>query len=259
MFNSMASVRREDEAKGKGKKGTEAYSGGERSGMAVYHPPGQNGGDSAPAGPSDPAAAMEALRAQAASNSGPPPEGAARVTIYADGFTVNGGPLRKLADPANKKFMDDIMQGFCPEELRDPASNQPLSVALEDKKTMSYAEAQSGGMTGGVRPGGAPGVVASTSEGLQGGPVASGEANVTVSQDKPVTSIQFRFGNGERKAQEFNEDALVEEVFAFVAQVTGTESFQLMDQGGFPPKPITDKTKTIKEAGLMKGAVTVRN
>jgi len=84
-----------------------------------------------------------------------------------------------------------------------------------------------------------------------------------VNADKPVTSVQFRFGDGRRQAQEFNEDALVEEIFAFVAQVTGVdvESFTLMDQGGFPPKPIPAeaKSKTIKEAGLAKGMIMVRN
>lgn len=253
-LRTMGEMRSEE--KGKGKKGTESYSGGERSGMAVWNPADD------PDGPADP---MEALRNQAQAQSqsnGPAPEGAQRITIYADGFTVNGGPLRKLTDPANKKFMDDVMQGYVPEELRgqmDPNSDTPMNIALEDKKSMKYEDAQKSTMSGGQSSMSKPGTFASLSEGATAGPTASGTANVTVNDDKPTTSVQFRFGDGKRQQQTFNEDASVQELFDFVQQVTGAETFTLMDQGGFPPKPITDKSKTIKEAGLCKGAIMVKS
>ena len=37
--------------------------------------------------------------------------GGSVIRFYKNGFTVNDGDLRKLDDPANKEFVDDIENG----------------------------------------------------------------------------------------------------------------------------------------------------
>merc|ERR1712078_805859 len=72
-------------------------------------------------------------------------------------------------------------------------------------------------------------------------------AKSTVDASKAVTKLQVRFHDGSRKAAEFNEDAPVQEIFDFVAPAVPGASFQIL--GGFPPKPLTDKAMTLKDAG----------
>jgi len=115
----MADMRREEEeakknAKGRGKQ-VEHYSGGERSGMATLGPEDVGGQSS---DPNDPWAAARAAGALLGQGEQPADANSSTITIYADGFTVNNGPLRPMSDPANKKFMDDIHSGVCPDELK---------------------------------------------------------------------------------------------------------------------------------------------
>jgi len=176
-MKTMAEMRAEEDAKkkGSGKKGTEAYSGGEKSGMAVYRPHeegdgvGQEGQASGSSSSSS-SGTGSGSGSQGQRGEGPPPEGAVRITVYSDGFTVNGGELRKLADPANKKFMDDINEGFVPEELRAGMSgDKPLPIAMEDKKDVSYADAKAQSAVGTGTHARKPGTFAALSEGVTAG------------------------------------------------------------------------------------------
>eukprot|EP00391_Amoebophrya_sp_Ameob2_P013953 CAMPEP_0178999598 /NCGR_PEP_ID=MMETSP0795-20121207/10157_1 /TAXON_ID=88552 /ORGANISM="Amoebophrya sp., Strain Ameob2" /LENGTH=256 /DNA_ID=CAMNT_0020692405 /DNA_START=133 /DNA_END=903 /DNA_ORIENTATION=+ len=256
----MADMRRDQEAdrdakKGKGKKGIESYSGGERSGMAVLQPgQGQENPDSSGA-----ADAFAAARAAGAVTGGSLPHGSAQITLYADGFTVNGGPLRSLADPKNKKFVDDIQAGNAPEELQ-AADGTPVHIAVIDKRPAQYEAPGAAAMTGSsgsssykpIQPG-----QADLSQGATAGPTATGAGSVTVDPSKPVTSIMIRFGDGRRQTQEFNEDALVSDLYKFVEDCTGVSEFKLTE--GFPPKPIIDKVATLKAAGLLKASINVKS
>ncbi|CAD7935201.1 unnamed protein product [Amoebophrya sp. A120] len=255
-MRTMADMRREqDAAKGggkKGKKGVESYSGGERSGMAVFQPGQEGGGDA-----NDAFAAARA--AGAVTDGGPLPEGSATVTLYADGFTINNGPFRATIDPANKKFVDDIQQGIAPEELK-MADGSAVHIAVVDKRPAKYADAQTGGVSGGqssssnynpIKPG-----TADLSQGATAGPTATGTGSVDIDEGKPKTTIMIRFGDGRRQTQEFNEDALVSDLYKFVEECTGVSEFKLLE--GFPPKPIIDKVATLKAAGLLKASVSVK-
>lgn len=253
----MADMRKEDENssrnnKGKG-KGTEAYSGGERSGMAVMRP----GNDaSAPQGQD---AFAQARARGVVDNAREMGGNAITVTIYADGFTVNDGPLRPLSDPKNKKFLDDIQSGQLPQELKKEDPNETVELAVQDKRPAKYEKPSSSSinaaptsLTNPIKPG-----QADLTQGSTAGPTATGAGEVNIDRSKPVTTIMIRFGDGRRQTQEFNEDAIVNELFEFVASCVGTSEFSLIE--GFPPKPILDKSKTIKEAGLMKGSISVKN
>lgn len=99
--------------------------------------------------------------------------------------------------------------------------------------------------------------------GIASGPTANADAaasaasGVQIDRSKPVTSIQIRFGDGRKKAQEFNEDALVDDLFEFIKTCCGTDKFDV--KTGFPPADLSgQKSKTLKDAGLLRGMVTVK-
>jgi len=113
----------------------------------------------------------------------------------------------------------------------------------------------------GRRPAAAAGPSAFGGEGVQLGETKTATldkdaAKSTVDASKAVTKLQVRFHDGSRKAADFNEDARVQEIFDFVAPAVAGASFQIL--GGFPPKPLTDKAMTLKDAGLCNAAVTVK-
>jgi len=236
MFGSLEALKKEEEEKKKNdqsKPTTESYTGGEKSGMAVYNP-----------------ASPDELKAAGVARDGAPPEGSANVELYKDGFVLNGGPLRAFTDPLNRKFIDDLMAGVQPEEL---GSKDNVHVSFTDRRQETYKEPGAMGIRIGPRT---TAQAASVSEGAVTGPVASGTGEVSVDDSKPTTTIQIRYGDGTRKAQKFNESHSVGDLYNFVSQVTGSTDFTI--NGGFPPKPLTDKSATIKDAGLLQAQVMVK-
>mmetsp|Transcript_26701 Transcript_26701/g.48976 ORF Transcript_26701/g.48976 Transcript_26701/m.48976 type:complete len:242 (+) Transcript_26701:92-817(+) len=236
-FGSLNDLRKKDE---EDKKDTESYEGGSRSGLAI-----QNPGDEEK---------WRRMQEAAASASGPLPPNAVTVTAYRNGFTVGDGPLRTMSDPINRKFMEDMAQGRCPDELRAAAGGRDdVHVQLVDKRGEDYKEPP------------APAYVKFSGEGntLGGGSSSSAAAaveadkgTVSVDDSKPKTKLQIRFFNGERKAQEFNQDHTVGDLRAFCMQCVNGQSIAIME--GFPPKELTDDTKTLKDAGLCSAQVTIK-
>eukprot|EP00931_Biecheleriopsis_adriatica_P086633 TRINITY_DN61256_c0_g1_i1.p1 TRINITY_DN61256_c0_g1~~TRINITY_DN61256_c0_g1_i1.p1 ORF type:complete len:240 (+),score=46.82 TRINITY_DN61256_c0_g1_i1:27-746(+) len=199
----------------------------------------------------------EMIKHQAKPGEGPGPGGEQLVlTLYRDGFTVGDGPFRPSADPANRKFLDEVIAGRLPEEL-GPGDRD---VAINDKRGEDYKE-PGGGMNkkpkatdwaslgAGNSLGGASSSAAAVAVSAESGTVA-------VDESKPKTKIQIRFHDGQRKAQEFNQDQTVGDLRAFCSQCLGGVSVTVM--GGFPPKPLTDDGKTLKDADLLGAAVTAR-
>jgi UBX domain-containing protein 1 len=232
-FQSMAELRKKQEeekaaAKGKG-KGTDSYVGGEKSGLAVENPDDDSWKQ----------------MSEHASSSGPA-DGAVQITIWRDGFTINDGPLRPSSDPLNKKFLDEIARGQCPDELKG-AGNSDVPVSVHDKRGEDYKEPTAAGYGTSSRKPAAPAKI-------ENAIAAGGDGTITVDSAKPTTKVQIRFHDGSKKAQEFNQDHTVGDLRNFCAQVTGQA---MTIKGGFPPKPLTDDSQTLKDAGLCGAAVTV--
>jgi len=232
----MDDIRKKEE---EDKKATQSYAGGDKSGLAIQNP-------------NDEDAWKKMQEMASAGSAGPLPSDHVVVTVYRNGFTVGDGPFRPMSDPLNKKFMDDMAQGRCPEELQAGRDEQ-VHVAVHDKRGEDYKA-----------PPGPSGVVKFSGEAHSlGGSSASASTSVQadagsvqVNADKPKTKIQIRFHNGQRKAQEFNEDHTVGDLRAFCAQCCEGAAMTIM--GGFPPKPLTDDSQTLKDAGLLNSAVTTR-
>mmetsp|Transcript_6596 Transcript_6596/g.12706 ORF Transcript_6596/g.12706 Transcript_6596/m.12706 type:complete len:200 (-) Transcript_6596:30-629(-) len=97
------------------------------SGLAVLP-----SGDPSPS--SDP---FSALRSSA--KAGQAPASSHKVTMWQNGFTVDGGPLRLLSDPANKPFLTDLVQGRCPQELMSSGQSPgDVELGLEDRRGEEY-------------------------------------------------------------------------------------------------------------------------
>ena len=112
------------------KKNTESYTGGNASGMAV-----ENADD------------IEGIMAQAqkgsearASRGGDEkgPDHEVRITMFKNGFQVEGGEFREYDTPENKEFISELNKGYIPKELREKYKSMTLGVALEDKRGENY-------------------------------------------------------------------------------------------------------------------------
>merc|ERR1711908_109782 len=79
--------------------------------------------------------------------------------------------------------------------------------------------------------------------------VSAGSGTLAVDESKPKGKIQIRFHDGQKKAQEFNHDHTVGDLRGFCSQSVGGTSVTIM--GGFPPKPLSDDSITLKAAGLL--------
>ena len=65
------------------------------------------------------------------------PDTEIRITLYQNGFTVEGGELREYEKEENKTFMKELNEGYVPTELRQKY-NKKIGVALEDKRDKMY-------------------------------------------------------------------------------------------------------------------------
>ncbi|EER07636.1 Pb-reticulocyte binding protein, putative [Perkinsus marinus ATCC 50983] len=216
---------------------TSSFTGGEKSGLAVFNPPepGQK-----------------------------PPDNRFIVTVYRNGFQVNGGPFRDTSIPENARALQDMRQGIAPLEIQEAvvASGQNMREVqvMVNQKDEDYTGPTTEATTNSDDHGG---LFAGHGQTLGGsaGPKVETHTGTTVDLDnsKPLATIQFRFPDGQRKVQKFNLDShRVSDVVAFAASCIGADSTALTLACGFPPKPLTDLSLTVREAGLDGSAVTVK-
>jgi UBX domain-containing protein 1 len=237
-FASLSDLKKKEEEE---QKGTQSYAGGDKSGLAIQNP--------------DDVDQWKRMEQQGQQASGPLPAGSREVTVYRNGFTVGDGPFRPLSDPLNKKFMDEMAAGRCPQELQEGAS-EPVHVAVHDKRGEDYKAPSAAGAPKGPEKFTGEGQSLSGASSSSGVVVTADKGSVEVQEGKPKTKVQIRFHDGSRKAQEFNEDHTVGDLRNFCSQCAGGKAMTIM--GGFPPKPLTDDSATLKDAGICGAAVTAR-
>eukprot|EP00386_Alphamonas_edax_P007014 GDKI01022979.1.p1 GENE.GDKI01022979.1~~GDKI01022979.1.p1 ORF type:complete len:248 (+),score=85.93 GDKI01022979.1:125-868(+) len=234
---------RKDAGQPKDDKGTDSYAGGEKSGIAIQNP-------------------TDDLMQHR--GTGPMPAGSKMVTLYRNGFTINDGPFRPSTDPENAKFIKEILAGYAPAELQEGAQGGSVHIAMNDKRQEDYKPPAAGsGGSGAVR---APPVNMFAGQGMSLGGSSSAAAaaqvntnagSVSVDESKPVTTLQIRFHNGQRKAERFNEDATVGHLRAYLQQCAPAPGGSFKILAGFPPKEVTaSDSTTLKDAGLLREAVT---
>jgi len=185
-------------------------------------------------------------------NAAPKPQGRRRVilTLYKDCFTVDDGPPRKLTDPANKPFLDDVNNGVVPRELQALAGpGADVDVELIQKKSEEY------------KPPPKPAIVAFTGAGQAlGGHIAGTRVTakqIIVNESTPVTTLQIRLHDGQRLVLKVNHTHTVGDIRAHIefAHSTG-KGFELRTT--FPPKVLSEDFVTVKDAGLLNAAIVQR-
>lgn len=179
------------------------------------------------------------------------------LTFYANGFTVDEGPLRSFQDPANAGFLNDVNRGAVPREMEE-AGVSGVSITLVDKKNEEYKEQKprivpfsGGGQRLDSGAGERSNAVVESGVDTEGAAAA-----VRVDESRPIASVQVRLSDGTRVVARLNEDNTVGDLREFVRASRRSVGVFVLSTT-FPRKQLDDDSKTIKEAGL-KGAVVVQ-
>ncbi|KAI9123760.1 hypothetical protein K1719_005060 [Acacia pycnantha] len=182
------------------------------------------------------------------------------IVFWSDGFTVNDGPLRRLDDPENASFLESIKKSECPKELEPADKRSSVNVNLI-RRTEKYPEPEKrhvsfqgvGRTLGSSSASAAPEIIVASSV-PSSAPTPS--AGLVVDQSLPSTSIQIRLADGTRLISHFNHQHTISDIRAFInaSRPSGAPNYQLQMMG-FPPKLLTDETRTIEQEGLANSVV----
>lgn len=88
-------------------------------------------------------------------------------------------------------------------------------------------------------------------------PVAS---PIAIDESKPTTSVQLRLADGSRTVGRFNTDHTVGHIKSYINSYSASSGRAVpakytLQTVGFPPKPLTDDTQTIEQAGLANSVI----
>jgi UBX domain-containing protein 1 len=142
--------------------------------------------------------------------------------------------------------------GRTPPELAAEAEDGNVVVGLLDKRDTEYEEQfrSFSGAGHSLRAAAAPLTNAVFD------PSALPETPPAVDESAPVTSIQVRLPNGQRRVIRINLSSTVADLASHLRSEGGSESFRLV--AGFPPKPLVDGSATVEAAGLKGSQVTMQ-
>jgi len=175
--------------------------------------------------------------------------------MWDDGFSIDDGPLRQFNDPANKAFMDCVMQGKIPPELQVGQNSQnEITVDLLDKRGEQYKKPQpkpfsGSGQTLGRSSSSVP-VPLNTNKSPQG---TNTPYTIKVDESQPTTSIQIRLHDGSRIVAKFNLTQKISDIRAYINSTKPSAAYDLMTS--FPQKILTDESQTLGGAGLNNAVV----
>lgn len=216
------------------------------------------GGDDAPS---------EVVEDPTPGRSQPAPRVTRTLHLWADGVSIDEGPLFRFDDPANQGIMAEINRGRAPLALLDVQPDQEVDLNLEPHKDQNYVQPKQkykpfsgqGQRLGSPTPG--PGGPASSSTSTA--PSASSQAgatNVEVDESQPTIQLRVQLGDGSRLPARFNATHTIGDVYAFVDRAR-PESMQrpyaLMTT--FPSKELDDRSMVLGEMSeLKKGGVVVQ-
>ncbi|KAF2615066.1 hypothetical protein F2Q70_00009305 [Brassica cretica] len=263
----------------------EYYTGGEKSGMLVQDPSKKDDVDEifnqarqlgAVEGPLEtPSSSFTGtgrlLSGESVSTGSQQPEPVVHTIVFwANGFTIDDGPLRKLDDPENASFLESIRKSECPKELEPADRRAPVHVNLmrreekcpeREKRKVSF---QGVGRTLGGSSNDGSGSGSSMAPETAAIPIQTGLAAPTptptprlvIDETVPTTSIQIRLTDGTRLVGKFNHHHTVNDIRGFIdsSRPGAPVNYQLQTMG-FPPAPLTDPTQTIEQAGLANSVV----
>jgi UBX domain-containing protein 1 len=197
-----------------------------------------------------------------------PPERVERVLhFWADGFSVDDGPLYSSSDPANAHILEMIRNGRAPLHVLNVQHTQEVDVKVEQHEG-NYVQPKkkwkpfSGGgqrlgsptprAASGLAPPPAPAAAAATP------PPARGP-EVEVDESAPAITLQIRLGDGTRLSSRFNTTHTVGDVYSFVQASTPGQPPNWVLMTTFPTKELGDRAQVLGDLPEFKrGGVVVQ-
>lgn len=193
--------------------------------------------------------------------------------LWADGVSIDDGPLFRFDDPANQPLMEQINQGHAPLSMLDVQPGQEVDLQLDPHKDENYVKPKpkykpfggSGQRLGSPTPGAASASSSSTATApapSQQSSVSGGAAPPTneVDESAPTVTLQIRLGDGTRLQSRFNTTQTIGDVYDFVNRASSTSSerqWALMTT--FPSKELEDKTVALGDmSDFKRGGVVVQ-
>ena len=192
--------------------------------------------------------------------------------FWADGFSVDDGPLYRSDDPANAGHLAMIRQGRAPLEIMNVERNQEVDVKLEQHSEKYSVPKQKwkpflggGQRLGSPTPG--PDIASSAetvpvpaAQSLETESSEPGPPTINVNESEPIISLQIRLGDGTRLVSRFNTTHTIGDVYSFVnasSPSSTTRPYALMTT--FPSKELSNKEQALGElAEFKRGGVVVQ-
>ena len=238
MFHTLDDYRdknRDEKAEKDKRKTTDSYTGGKSSGIAVENPEDDW---------------INKMKKYDDKEKFEKTKNKLKLSLYKNGFILDGGEFRNKSDPANKKFMEDVERGYIPDELVKKGITD-LGIEMDDHRDENYEppkeEKKFQAFTGLGKS-----ISSVNTQGLH----IDKNVSSNVDRSKPTCKVNIRLFNGEVVNEDFNFNQTLRDVFNFVKRKSGSNNFSLLD--GFPPRPLTDYNKTIKELNLQGSLSTQR-
>jgi len=198
----------------------------------------------------------------------PPVKVERRLHFWADGFSVDDGPLYRSDDPANAGILAMIKSGRAPLEIMNVQQHQEVEVKVEQhdgkyvaqKKT--YKPFGSGGQRLGSPTPGAGTHAAAPVEAPAAAAAspASAAPTMDINEAEPTISLQIRLGDGTRLISRFNNSHTVGDLYSFVeASSPSSRSRPWALMTTFPTKELIDKSQALGDMSeLKRGGVVVQ-
>lgn len=192
--------------------------------------------------------------------------------LWADGVSIDDGPLLRFDDPANQNIMSEINQGRAPKALLDVEPDQEVDLNLDPHKGENYVApkpkykpfAGSGQRLGSPTPGLASSATVSASSSAAAPSSSSAAtsskpvAEAPIDESQPTLQMQIRLGDGTRLSSRFNTSHTIGDVYAFVAAAQPTDRPWVLATS-FPPSELTDKSKVLGDiSDFKRGGVVIQ-
>lgn len=198
--------------------------------------------------------------------------------FWRDGFSIEDGPLYRYDDERNQEYLRAMSMGRAPIELLAAEPHQLVDVHVMQRRDEDYVKPKvapslknsgSGQRLGSVPPeSSASSSQAAASASVSASTLASASAGSSSSAGSGAGSapsstlgtegdaaVQIRLADGSARRLRFQSEGPVQQLYDYVAQTTD-RAFTL--QLPMPPTPLTDKSQSLKSAGVVGAAVVQR-
>ncbi|KAJ2962306.1 hypothetical protein NQZ79_g2545 [Umbelopsis isabellina] len=187
-----------------------------------------------------------------------------QLTFWRNGFSIGEGPLLRYDDPANEFALNAINSGRAPLSLLDVRPGQAVDVRVAKRLDEDYTpppKAPPKPFEGaGHRLGSPSPEVRSSSSSPAPQAQAPRASQLNVDTTQPVTSLQIRLSDGTRLVSKFNHTHTIADVRGFInASRPGEANRTYVLRSSFPPKPLTDESLTLADAGLLNSVIVQTN